>query len=109
MPRENADKAAIPNRLEYSLAAYSIERRDGAWYAISKVDLAFRHRPKWLGPFETIDTICISIARHLAADIADSHTRDIERLQLEKAHPLYGLNHSHRLDDFVAPAPRSKS
>ena len=96
------------DRLSYTMPAYIVQRRNGAWYAITSADLAFKHLPTWLGPFATIDTVCISMARHQAADIADRHTQDIERLGLRRGDPRYGLQTSHRIGDFLAKSPPTK-
>ena len=55
-------------------------------------------KPQWSGPFATIETACLSIARKLAIETADRHTRSIERHQLTPDDALYGLKPTTRLD-----------
>jgi hypothetical protein len=53
--------------------------------------------PKWSGPFETIETACLSIGRHLAVELADRHTRSIEAHKIARIGRLYGLKPTTRL------------
>ena len=56
-------------------------------------------KPQWMGPFATIETACLSIARKLAIEIADRHTQSIERHRLTPDDLLYGLKPTTRLDE----------
>ena len=55
-------------------------------------------RPEWSGPYATIESACLAIARRLAVEIADRHTRSIEFHKIDKTHLLYGLKPTTRID-----------
>jgi hypothetical protein len=61
---------------------------------------AIAEKPQWTGPFATIATACLSIARKLAIDIADRHTQSIGRHNLTPDDLLYGLKSTTRLDEL---------
>ena len=79
------------DKLTYALKAYTAERRKDGWWIARSWFVAAGEKPKWMGPFETIETACLSIARHLAAELADRHTLSIEGMKLKSGDPLYGL------------------
>ena len=54
-------------------------------------------KPEWIGPFETIETACLAIARGLATEIADRHSMMIEAHKIRPGEPLYGLKPTTRL------------
>ena len=81
-------------KFTYALAAYTVERRESGWFMGKTMPGFTGEKAKWSGPFATIETVCLSIARHLATEIADRHTRSIEAYKLGKKHPLYGLKPS---------------
>jgi len=54
-------------------------------------------KPEWAGPFATIETACLAIARRHATEIADRHTRIIEHHRLKGGDSLYGLKPTTRL------------
>ncbi len=86
-----------PEKFTYALGSYTAERRAAGWF-IAKTTMQFAgEKPKWAGPFETIESACLSIARHLAVEIADRHTRSIEAHKLARSDPLYGLKPTTRL------------
>jgi hypothetical protein len=58
----------------------------------------FDNKPHWSGPFATIETACLLIARKLAIEIVDRHTQLIERHGLTPDDQLYGLKPTTRLD-----------
>jgi hypothetical protein len=73
-----------------------VEERLG-WF-IAKTAVSFAgEKPKWSGPFETIETACLSIGRHLSVELADRHTRSIESHKIGRDDPLYGLKPTTRL------------
>lgn len=78
-------------KFTYALAAYSVERRTDGWYMAKTIPSFTGEKTKWRGPFGTIETLCLSIGRHLATEIADRHTRSIEANKIGKSHALYGL------------------
>lgn len=80
-----------PASFLYTAAAYMFERRESGWYVAKWVSSVAGQRPQWTGPFESIETASLSAARHLAAEVADRHTRSIEQYKLDRKHPLHGL------------------
>jgi hypothetical protein len=74
------------------------ERRKSGWW-ISPTSKNAGEKPQWTGPFATIETACLSIARKLAIEIADRHTQSIERHELTPDDALYGLKPTTRLDE----------
>jgi hypothetical protein len=89
---------ADPTRFTYALAAWSTERRGDGWYVSATTATLTGDKPHWRGPFATIETACLAIARHLAVEIADRHSRSIEFHKLDARHPLYGLKPTTRLN-----------
>jgi hypothetical protein len=87
----------LPNRFTYALKAWTAERRKDGWYVSPTMPTLSDEKPQWRGPFETIETACLSMARGLAVEIADRHTRHIEWHKLDGKHPLYGLRPETRL------------
>ena len=90
-------KDARPARFTYALASWSAERRGDGWYVSPTTSAINGDKPHWRGPFATIETACLSIARSLAVEIANRHTRSIEHHKLGDKHPLYGLKPTTRL------------
>jgi hypothetical protein len=88
--------AKPPEKFTYALPAFNVQRRKTGWW-ISPSKCA-GEKPPWTGPFATIETACLSIARKLAIEIADSHTQSIERHGLTPDDQLYGLKPTTRLD-----------
>jgi hypothetical protein len=85
-----------PEKFTYALPALTVQRRKSGWW-ISPSKIA-GGKLQWTGPFATIETACLSIARKLAVDIADRHTQSIERHGLTPDDLLYGLKPTTRLD-----------
>jgi hypothetical protein len=92
-----ASTAKPPEKFTYALPAFNVQRRKTGWW-ISPTSKRARERPQWSGPFATIETACLSIARKLAIEIADRHTQSIERHGLTHDDLLYGLKPTTRLD-----------
>jgi hypothetical protein len=88
--------AKPPDKFTYTLPAFTVQRRKTGWW-ISPSKSA-DEKPQWTGPFATIETACLSIARKLAIEIADRHTQSIERHRLTPDDALYGLKPTTRLD-----------
>lgn len=80
-----------PAKFTYALAGYTAERRKDGWYTCRTVPSFANEKPRWSGPFETVETACLSIGRHLATEIADRHTRSIETHRIARTDALYGL------------------
>ena len=89
--------AKPPEKFTYALPAFTVQRRKSGWW-ISPTSKGAGDKPQWTGPFATIETACLSIARKLAIEIADRHTRSIERHNLTSDDQLYGLKPTTRLD-----------
>ncbi len=86
-----------PEKFTYALATFAVERRASGWYVAKAWSAFAREKPRWNGPFETIETACLSIGRHLAVEIADRHTRSVEAHNIKPGQPLYGLKETTRL------------
>jgi hypothetical protein len=92
-----ATTAKPPEKFTYALPAFTAQRRKSGWW-ISPTLKSVGEKPQWSGPFATIETACLSIARKLAIEVADRHTQSIERHGLTADDPLYGLKPTTRLD-----------
>jgi hypothetical protein len=86
-----------PPRFTYALADYTAERRPDGWFVAETVPSFVNEKPRWKGPFDTIESACLAIARRLAVELADRHTRSIEAHKLRPSDPLYGLKPTTRL------------
>lgn len=95
-PLERQSRARFA-QLTYALSSYTAERRKDGWYVAKTVTSFAGEKPRWAGPFETIETACLSIARHLSVELADRHTRSIEAHKIDRKDPLYGLKPTTRL------------
>ena len=80
-------------KFTYALASFTAERRKDGWYAAKTVPAFTGDKPKWCGPFETIENACLSVARHLATELADRHTRTIESYKIKLVR--FQRRHSH--------------
>jgi hypothetical protein len=88
--------AKPPDKFTYAMPAFTVRRRQSGWWISPSKSAG--EKPQWTGPFATIETACLSIARRLAIEIADRHTQSIERHELTPDDPLYGLKPTTRLD-----------
>lgn len=88
---------AKPTRFIYALRQWSIERRCTGWFVAVTTSGVPGNKPEWRGPFQTIETACLAIARGLAVEIADRHTRSIEFHKIGRTDPLFGLKREPRL------------
>jgi hypothetical protein len=84
----------LPERFSYRLEPHVVERRATGWFIAKSVPTSTGLKPEWHGPFKTIETAALAIARRNATEIADRHTRSIEHYGLDKSHKLYGLKPS---------------
>lgn len=89
------DHQAKPTKYTYALARYTCERRADGW-RIARTPFG-DEKTQWSEPFETIETAVLAIARRLATEVADRHTRSIEGHKLTATDPLYGLKPTTRL------------
>ena len=79
-------------KFTYALKQWSVERRGGGWFVAETVPSIPGNKPNWRGPFQSLETACRAIARGLALELTDRHTRMIERYKMAKNDPLYGLD-----------------
>jgi hypothetical protein len=86
-----ASTAKPPDKFTYALPAFTVQRRKTGWW-ISPTWSA-GEKPQWSGPFATIESACLSIARKLAIEIADRHTQSIERHTLTAEAAMVGEDH----------------
>jgi hypothetical protein len=87
-----------PEKFTYALKDYTVEMRKSGWWVSRTWTVSAGEKPQWTGPFATIESVCLSIGRRLAAEIADRHTQSIEWYGLERNDPLYGLKPTTRLE-----------
>jgi hypothetical protein len=85
------------DRFTYALKAYTAEIRKDGWWIARTPFTAAGEKCEWSGPFETIESACLAMARRLATEIADRHTRTIAARGLKSGQPLYGLKATTRL------------
>ncbi len=88
-----------PDKFTYALPAFTVQRRKTGWWISPTSSKPAGRKYQWTGPFATIETACLSIARKLAINIADRHTQSIERYGLTPDDALYGLKPTTRLDE----------
>ena len=91
-----ASTAKPPDKFTYALPAFTVQRRKTGWWISPSKSAG--GKPQRSGPFATIETACLAIARRLAIEIADRHTQSIERYALTPDDLLYGLKPTTRLD-----------
>jgi hypothetical protein len=87
----------VPDKFTYALKQYTAERRADGWWISRTWSASYGEKPQWRGPFATIETACLAIARRLATEIADRHTHSIERHGIKRNDPRYGLKLTTRL------------
>lgn len=84
----------IPEKFTYQLATYSAELRDQGWFIAKSTPAFVGQKPEWIGPFKSIENAAFAIARRLATEMADRHTRMTEQYGLDSSHTLWGLQHT---------------
>lgn len=95
--RATSRSTKVPDKFTYALGQYTVERRENSWWISRTWTSAAGEKPQWRGPFATIETACLAIARRLATEIADRHTHWIEWYRIKRGDPLYGLKLTTRL------------
>jgi hypothetical protein len=80
-----------PQLFTYALKQWTIERRTNGWHICKSVAASCGEKPEYEGPFQTIENACLAIARYLATETANRHTRSIESHTIDPGDPLYGL------------------
>ncbi len=80
-----------PPKFTYALKQWTIERRANGWFVSPTNSSVAGNKPEWRGPFQTIESACLAIARSLAVEIADRHTRSCEFHKIGKGDPLNGF------------------
>ena len=88
---------AKPDKFTYALRAWSAERRNTGWFVAPTQPSFTGNKIEWRGPFATIESACLAIARGLAVEIADRHTRSVESYKIDRKHALYGFQPETRL------------
>lgn len=86
-----------PTKFSYALKQWTVERRTTGWFVSPTTSSVIGNKPEWRGPFETIETAMLAIARALAVELADRHTRSVEFHKIAPTDPLYGLKPTTRL------------
>ena len=84
-------------KFTYALSAFTVEIRPQGWFVARTVPGFTGEKPKWNGPYGTIESACLSIGRHLAVEIADRHTRSVEFYKIKRGTPLHGFKLTTRL------------
>ncbi len=95
--RATSRSTKVPDRFTYALKRFTAERREDGWWISRTWTASYGEKPQWKGPFATIETACLAIARRLATEIADRHTHSIEWHGLKRSDPRYGLKLTTRL------------
>ncbi len=98
-----------PQKFTYALKDYTTERRYNGWWISPTWSKSAGQKPEWVGPFATIETACLSIARRLAIELADRHTQSVERYGIERTSALYGLKPTTRLHQRRRPKETSSA
>ena len=86
-PRTEPRHQHGPVKFTYALKQHSIERRPTGWFVAETVP-SVTGKPHWRGPFQSIENACRAIARGLALEIVDRHTRSVEGHKMGKNDPL---------------------
>ncbi len=86
-----------PREFSTALKSYTAKRTEKGWYVARSRSLVAGEKPEWTGPFETIETACLAIARRHATEIADRHSMMVEAHKIKPGTPLYGLKGTTRL------------
>ena len=79
-------------KFTYALKAWSVERRGAGWFVAETVASILGNKPVWRGPFQSVENACRAIARGLALELTDRHTRSVESHRIAKTDPLHGLD-----------------
>jgi hypothetical protein len=67
----------IARRNRIVLSTYSLERRKNGWYFFAPTFFSEPHEPK--GPYSTITSACLMIARELAREAGDRRKQKRQR------------------------------
>ena len=78
-------------KFTYALKQWSVERRSAGWFVAETVPSIPGNKPSWRGPFRSVTNACRAIARGLALELIDRHTRSVESYRVTRTDPLYGL------------------
>ena len=79
-------------KFTYALKQHSVERRGAGWFVAETVPSIPGNKPAWRGPFQSVENACCAIARSLALELTDRHTRRVASHRIDKADPLHGLD-----------------
>jgi hypothetical protein len=97
-PKAATPSGPKPTKFTYALKQWSMERRESGWFVSPTTLSLIGNKPEWRGPFETIESACLAIARALALELADRHTRSVETHKIRSGQPLWGFKPTTRLN-----------
>ncbi len=86
--------AQCPEKFTYRLECYTAELRATGWF-IARTTY-HDAKPESIGPYALIENAAYAIARRLIVEMADRHTKMVERYGLDRTHKLYGLKKTTR-------------
>ena len=72
-PKSKAENP--PDKFTNALQAFTAEHRKTGWWISRPWTASAAEKPRWSGPFATIESACLAIARRLAIEIAHRHTQ----------------------------------
>jgi hypothetical protein len=79
-----------PDHLTYALTAYTVQRRQGAWFVTPAWSAFVGEKPEWRGPFDTIEDACNIIASLSIAELTRRHQAHVASYRLAIGDPLHG-------------------
>ena len=59
----------------FALQNWSVEKREKGWFIARTVVTRYRERHRWKGPYRSIASATLMIARELAKELDRRHTR----------------------------------
>lgn len=89
-----AKREPQPSRFTYALKSYTVEITERGWMIAQNWFSAAGEKPKWIGPFPSIELACLAIARRHATEIADRHSIIVAHHKIKPADKLFGLKGS---------------
>ena len=104
--KDHEPLSSTPAKFTYALKQWTVERRTDGWFVSPTTSAVVGNKPEWRGPFLSIESACLAIARGLAVEIADRHTRHVEHHKIEKGQPAVRLQAGHPPLDAAMALPR---
>ncbi|MEQ1717214.1 MAG: hypothetical protein ABL907_14730 [Hyphomicrobium sp.] len=71
-----------------------MELTERGWFIALNWSANVGEKPKWTGPFASIELACLALARRHAVEIADRHSNLVAHHKIKPGDPLYGLKGS---------------